>query len=277
MGDYGRLRQILLNLVSNAIKFTDDGSVDLTVQVAQESSEDVILRFNVKDTGIGISAADQAKLFERFTQADGSLRRQYGGTGLGLAICKQLSEMMGGAIGVDSTFGKGSDFWITVRLRRASRSESRSEIKSAGSSDANIGLSLRPLRILVAEDNRTNLPVLVSMLSKDGHRVDVAANGIEAVNAVRDIPYDLVLMDVNMPEMDGATATKTIRAFAGPRSQVAIIALTADAMDGDREKYLDAGMDDYVPKPIDPPELAAAIARVIDRKPAADTDAQVAG
>lgn len=276
MGDHGRLRQILLNLVANAIKFTDDGSVDLTVQAAEESRDDVVLRFNVKDTGIGITDEDKTKLFERFTQADGSYRREYGGTGLGLAICKQLSEMMGGGIGVDSALGKGSDFWFTVRLGRARRAESRPEIKSGKSKDADVAFSGRSLRILVAEDNRVNMQVLVSMLSNAGHRVDVAANGIEAVNAVRDIPYDLVLMDINMPEMDGVTATKTIRAFAGPRSKIAIIALTADAMEGDRESYKGMGMNDYVPKPIDPSDLAAAMTRVFGTE-AQDPDAERAG
>ena len=405
-GDSGRLRQVLLNLVGNAVKFTERGAVSIEVACGPSTQESALLRFEVRDTGIGIPPEVRDGLFDRFSQADVSTARLFGGTGLGLAICRQLVELMGGEIGVDSEPGKGSTFWFTVRLaRRSSTASLRHEVLShavgkrflvvddnqtnrrvmrkqleswgarvteaANSHEALLslgqahaegrridiamidymmpgfdGLELgkairknpefddvtlvltssaprssmaepvegsgfrgciskpirqsdlisffadlfggadaimtrpneapavpeppepaekRPaprLRILLAEDNHVNQKLVSAMLLRAGYRVDTVANGVEAVNAVRSLPYDLVLMDVQMPELDGVGATKRIRRLSGPGAKVPIIALTANAMSGDRDRYLEAGMDDYVSKPINPAALSAAIGRL---------------
>jgi PAS domain S-box-containing protein len=255
-GDPGRLGQILINLVGNAIKFTETGSVTIDVRRLDEAGDDVVLRIAVTDTGPGIPKEHQTRLFERFSQVDSSATRRFGGTGLGLAICKQLSTLMGGEIGIESDEGKGSTFWFTVRLGKATRAQETAATPVAAPPKA-----VRSLKILLAEDNPANQKVAAAMVAKAGHRADVVANGVEAVNAVAAVPYDLVLMDVHMPEMDGISATKAIRALAGQKSRVPIIAVTADAMTGDRDRCLAAGMDDYVSKPIDPAALNAAIAR----------------
>ena len=260
--DPGRLRQVLMNLVSNAIKFTERGSASVAVDLIGETEDRATVRFSVRDTGIGISPEGQAKLFNRFSQVDSSSSRRFGGTGLGLAICKQLCEAMNGDIGLDSTVGTGSTFWLTLSLGKANQGaapERSDPAKTAHSDPARTG---KPLRILVAEDNPVNQRVITAMLAKTGHRIDLVNNGVEAVNAVRDIAYDLVLMDIQMPEMDGIAATKTIRAFPDERRRVPIIAVTANAMKGDRERYLANDVNDYVPKPIDPARLLAAIASV---------------
>ena len=411
-GDSGRIRQVLLNLVGNAVKFTENGTVAIEASVAinvmavSDRHGTVLVRFEVADTGIGIEASVRAKLFEPFTQADSSTSRRFGGTGLGLAISKQLVELMGGEIGVDSTPGAGSTFWFTVPLSKvlsdAGRPAPTAEdglaglrvlvvddtelnrqifrkqfeawglnvVTVAGAESAMTALEIaaqggnpfdiavvdywmpeqdgedlgrrirgvpalastklvlatssgmqdeatrakeagfdaylikpvrqsvmfdclaslsgrvtlapggcapaRPaepaepaegaaavqgLRVLLAEDNQVNQMLATVMLQKEGHHVDVAHNGIEAVAAVRSLPYDLVLMDVNMPEMDGLEATAQIRALPRAQGKIPIIAMTANAMKGDRESYLAAGMDDYVSKPIDKNRLFAAIAR----------------
>ena len=398
-GDPGRLRQILTNLVSNAIKFTDTGAITIQAQLAEETSEDVLIRFDIRDTGIGIPPEVQASLFQAFTQADSSTTRKYGGTGLGLAISKQLATLMGGAIGVQSTVGQGSTFWCTVRLGKgvapgaipalqpvtlrglrvlcvdgnpihravleeqlgawgmhvdcaANSSQALDLIHQARSTGQPYALGLlnyqlsdtdgmalgraiktdraladmrlvlltafgqrghsqaalqagftgylvkpirhsqlydclvtalgmpaistpaplitrqrateihtpRRTRILVAEDNMVNQKVAVRMLEKLGYRVDVVANGLEALDALTKRPYDLVLMDCQMPEMDGYTATAAIRAqeqHTGRR--LPIIAMTASAMQGDREDCLTAGMDDYVSKPVQLHEMSAIL------------------
>ena len=400
-GDPGRLRQILLNLVGNAIKFTEHGGVAIEAATAAVSGGDVLLRFDVIDSGLGIPADTLPNLFRKFTQADSSTTRRFGGTGLGLAICKQLVGAMGGEIGVDSTQGKGSRFWFTVRLAPAAEDLTRhpaigtvlkgfrvlvvddnevnrlifrkqlgswgmtvQSVENAASaltaldeavlratqfdvalidqmmpgmdgvelgqriraqrafngtklilatslgvrglvaraeaSGFAVALSkpvaqaklfecltqlcgvdvaaslpptpaaidnivrhapdLRPLRVLVVEDNQVNQLLATVLLGKAGHRVDVAANGLEALDAVSSRPYDVVLMDIQMPEMDGIEATKRIRAMSGPVGRIPIIAMTANAMKGDRERLLAAGMNDYVSKPIDKAQLFQAIA-----------------
>ena len=399
LGDPGRLRQILLNLTSNAIKFTEAGAVSITADLVAHSGDDVVARFEVRDTGIGISEDAATRLFAKFVQADSSTTRKYGGTGLGLSICKQLVELMGGDIGVDSVPGEGSRFWFTVRLRCADGAIAATERPSihplrvltvsapspsrdnlvrqleswsavvgtvgtaAAAMDAlrlaadggqnwdvvlanqelpdrpgqmlcrdiaekldfaaiktalivayglrdeaarvgNPGIATqfsRPLhrsalfeglaalggiecryprfeasepdksgdvdpeiprlRILLAEDNQVNQKVVRAMLLKGGHTVDVANNGIEALTMAVRLPYDLVLMDIQMPEMGGIEATSKIRRLSDDVADIPIIALTANAMKGDRESYLAAGMNDYVSKPIDPKSLADAIAR----------------
>lgn len=412
-GDPGRIRQILLNLMGNALKFTRVGAVSMEITADRMTDTTATLRCTVTDTGIGISEENKTKLFERFSQADSSVTRKFGGTGLGLAICRELVNMMGGEIGVESTLGRGSRFWFTVNLERVpdhtaravlaapmsdlsslrilviddieiNRTIFRKQLEAYGirvaeadrarhglwlltdasqrkepfhaviidhmmpgisgedlasmireipeldavklilassigpdetaartdpppwdarlvkpvaqielietvakvtgsmisppdtlpesgtpaqSPPTKVGLTERH-RILLAEDNSVNLILITTILKKWGQHVDTAGNGLEAVEAVHSIPYDLVLMDVQMPEMDGVEATKVIRAMPAPKRDIPIIALTAHAMKGDREKYLAVGMNGYVTKPIDRAELADAIRRVTaDRSP----------
>ncbi len=399
-GDPGRLRQILLNLVANAVKFTDAGGVAVEAFHQGTIDNEVYLRFEVTDSGMGIPADVISSLFQKFTQADSSTTRRFGGTGLGLAICRQLVSAMGGEIGVDSVHGKGSRFWFTVRLNPGAADHERHHATSAAlrgfrvlvvddnevnrlifrkqlgawgmsvqsvergdealaalaeavgrgapfhlalidqmmpgmdgvelgrrisgdpafaatklilatslgvrglaaraaASGFAVALSkpvvqsklfeclaqlcgvevaagphaaateakaqvvpqqIRPLRVLVVEDNQVNQLLATVLLGKAGHRADVAGNGFEALDAVGSRPYDLILMDVQMPEMDGIEATKRIRALAGPVRRIPIIAMTANAMKGDRERLLAAGMNDYVSKPIDKAQLFLAIA-----------------
>jgi signal transduction histidine kinase/HPt (histidine-containing phosphotransfer) domain-containing protein/ActR/RegA family two-component response regulator len=264
-GDPGRLRQVLVNLVGNAVKFTSRGEVTVRVSLDQETARDVILRFSVRDTGIGIPTNKLNVIFRKFTQVDASTTRRYGGSGLGLAISKQLAELMGGDIGVQSEEGKGSEFWFTARLEKSSPGESIGAAESpdharpAISDDGQKEPRWNDFRVLLAEDNLTNQQVALGMLSKLGIRADVVANGREAVAVLRAIPYDLVLMDVQMPEMDGFESTRAIRSGEGEaiNRAIPIIAMTAHAMLGDREKCLDAGMDDYIAKPVTPAGLSA--------------------
>jgi signal transduction histidine kinase/DNA-binding response OmpR family regulator/HPt (histidine-containing phosphotransfer) domain-containing protein len=268
-GDPTRLRQILFNLIGNAIKFTDKGSVSVIGSHRDIGDGALELRFEVRDTGIGISEAARARLFTRFSQADSSTTRKFGGTGLGLAICKQLAELMGGEIGVVSQPGRGSAFFFTVRCQLG---EAPAE-PHATEADATSSLGTRKLRVLVAEDNSVNQLFIKMMLVRLGHFVDVVANGAEAVEAVKRVPYDLILMDIQMPEMDGPTATKVIRQLDRSISRIPIIALTANAMLGQREEYLCAGMDDYVSKPIERSLLLAAMARVTADRAAGEAGA----
>jgi len=247
-GDPGRLRQILTNLAGNAIKFTEKGEVVVRVALAEEGESDCLLRFSVRDTGIGITEDKIGILFDKFSQVDVSTTRRFGGTGLGLAISKQLAQMMGGDVGVTSQEGKGSEFWFTVRLGRSSELQSQTE-KTEMKTQPTANLTGR---ILIAEDNSTNREVALGMLRKIGLRGDAVADGAEAVRALEYIPYDLVLMDMRMPVMDGIEAARQIR---NPQSSVLnhdipIIALTANAMQSDRQCCLAAGMNDFVPKPI---------------------------
>ena len=257
-GDPTRLRQIFFNLIGNAIKFTDKGSVSVIGSHRDIGDGALELRFEVRDTGIGISEEARAKLFARFSQADSSTTRKFGGTGLGLAICKQLAELMGGEIGVVSQPGRGSAFFFTIRCQLG---EQPAE-PHPSEADAASPSRMRKLRVLVAEDNSVNQLFIKMMLVRLGHFVDVVANGVEAVEAVKSVPYDLILMDIQMPEMDGPTATKVIRQLDRSISRIPIIALTANAMVGQREEYLCAGMDDYVSKPIERSLLLAAMASV---------------
>jgi CheY-like chemotaxis protein len=395
-GDPGRLRQILTNLIGNAIKFTDQGEVALAVSVVEKHAEKVVVRFTVRDTGIGIPLDRQAAVFDSFTQADSTTTRKYGGTGLGLTICRQLATLMGGTIGLKSEPGNGSEFWLQLALERsaapiaeggagyladlhvlavddnatnriilreqlrswgcrpilvASGEEALFELEHAAADDpfrlvildmhmpdmdgeetaarinadprfaglpmvllssigafgsqeemrgkgfvaaitkpvrslqllntllAVLGMSseqrtqrdpdrtmslktARPLRILLAEDNAVNQKLAVRMLERWGHRIDPVANGKEALDALTLIPYDLVLMDVQMPEMDGLEATALIRRRErGGPARIPIIAMTANALAGDRERCIASGMDGYVAKPVRPAELFEAIER----------------
>jgi len=255
-GDPLRLRQVLVNLVSNAIKFTDQGSVCVGVQTVSTIENTAVLRFEVTDTGIGIPADKCRKIFEEFEQADSSTKRRFGGTGLGLAICSRLVHLMQGEIGVDSVEGQGSTFYFTATLGLSSARPRAGETFVAGASLLTApgppsGQTGAPsgLRILLAEDSPVNQKLAIGLLSKRGHQVAVANNGKEAYEAFLRQPFDLILMDVQMPEMDGFETTSAIRA-AERDSHVPIIAMTARVMKGDEQHCLEAGMDAYIAKPI---------------------------
>lgn len=256
--DPTRVKQIIFNFISNAQKFTESGEITLRVSQRAVSGDRIETSFEVHDTGIGIDAEKQQHLFESFKQADSSITRRYGGTGLGLAISKNLAEAMGGKIGIDSTPGSGSCFWFTTICPkgdvRNTGDATLPENNAAAGGD-------RTLRILIAEDNKVNQTVIRAILERAGHQSDTVGNGLEAVAAVMRAPYDVVLMDVQMPEMDGMTATRRIRDIETDAARIPIIALTANAMKGDRELYLESGMNDYVSKPIDPVALFAAMRR----------------
>jgi signal transduction histidine kinase/CheY-like chemotaxis protein len=269
-GDPGRLRQVLTNLIGNALKFTERGEVMVRAEKKFETPSEAVVRFKISDTGIGISEATQRNLFQAFTQADGSTTRKYGGTGLGLAISKQLVELMGGQIGVTSEPGKGSTFWFTARFKKQSGEvvaaapvEYESRAIADSPSLARLPRDERPHKIiLLAEDNIVNQKVAVRQLQKLGYRADAVADGREAVEALARIPYDLVLMDCQMPQMDGYEATAEIRRREGTTKHTAIVAMTAHALEGDREKCIAAGMDDYISKPVRSEELAKVLERV---------------
>jgi signal transduction histidine kinase/DNA-binding NarL/FixJ family response regulator len=252
-GDPGRLRQVLLNLVGNAIKFTDHGSVRVEVTRARERGDRTALRFEVTDTGPGIPSEAQPRLFQEFTQVDQLATRRAGGTGLGLAISRKIVTAMQGEIGVRSSPGHGSTFWFTVALAPA---QGKVVVEAATSEP-----QVPPLRILVAEDNPVNQQVALGLLRRRGHSVDVVATGLAAVEAVGRRPYDVVLMDVHMPEMDGIEATRQIRRLPGEAGQVPIIALSASAMKDETDACMAAGMLGHLAKPIDPVALATTLAR----------------
>ncbi|MGB7545607.1 MAG: PAS domain S-box protein, partial [Methanothrix sp.] len=268
LGDQGRLKQILVNLLGNAVKFTEKGEISATVSTSGPSRgrhglEEIM--FAVKDTGIGISKEHIGRLFLSFSQADPSTTRKYGGTGLGLVISKNLAERMGGRIWAESEPGKGSVFYFTIKARAspgllpASKEDilpgPLAELDGQGKSD---------LRILLAEDNAVNQMVALRMLERLGHRADTAVNGKEVLEALQNRSYDIVLMDVQMPEMDGLEAARRIR--SSKSGQPYIIALTAHAMKGDREVCMEAGMNDYVSKPVRMEELRAAIMRSLKNR-----------
>ena len=257
LGDMIRIQQILFNLIGNAIKFTDQGAVRVSIALQPDVAPAATLQLEVSDTGIGIPESAMPTLFDRFTQADSTTMRRYGGSGLGLAITREIVQLMGGTIATTSTPGVGSCFVVSIPTRFAERVE----LPSATAEPGQAAQPRAALRILVAEDNDVNQILIDALLTRMGHVVHLVSNGQLAVEAVRRGDYDLVLMDLQMPGMDGIEATHAIRALEGARAAVPIIAMTANAFEEDRRACLAAGMDDYVAKPIDIAQLVQAIAR----------------
>lgn len=252
-GDPSRLRQVLVNLIDNAIKFSNTGGITVSVRTAASDATTTTLDIAIADGGIGIDLENQQGLFSAFTQVDGSISRRVGGTGLGLAICRHLVRLMDGTIDVDSTPGQGSTFRFDVRLRRA---PAELVMQPAGQTAAK---PVRHLKVLLAEDNKTNRHVATRMLARLGHAVDAVEDGAQAISAAATGDYDVILMDVMMPEVDGLTATRTIRAGEPPRCEIVIIGLTANALPADRDACFAAGMNDFVTKPVTLERLRAAL------------------
>ena len=275
VGDPGRLRQVLNSLLGNAIKFTDRGEIGVQAELLNVATNVVQVRFTVHDTGIGMTPDQQSRLFESFTQGDGSSTRRHGGTGLGLAISKQLVELLGGEIGVSSEPGHGSRFWFTASFGIAAEEEIPAAPKPVQKLPA--AAPPRPavqnsvalqghLRILLAEDNEINQRITLRLLEKLGVAADAVVTGREAVQALEKRNYDLVLMDCQMPDMDGFEATAIVRSREGATHRTPICALTANAMEGDRERCLAAGMDDYISKPVGLEKLQKAVDRWVVRQ-----------
>lgn len=257
IGDLARIRQILVNLLSNAVKFTARGEVVAEITGSSERDDWYRVCLKIRDTGIGIPEDRRHRLFEMFSQVDASTTRMYGGTGLGLAICKRLAEAMNGSIEVESVVGEGSTFTVTLPMEAASPAMVPAPYQYGTTRQP----LQAPLRILLAEDNVVNQRLAQLLLERLSQSADVVSNGVEAVNAATHLPYDLILMDVLMPEMDGLDATRQIRARLPKERQPRIIAMTANALSGDRDRCLAAGMDDYISKPVQLEELAKVMQR----------------
>ncbi|MBV1776077.1 response regulator [Burkholderiaceae bacterium DAT-1] len=264
MGDAGRLRQVLINLLGNAVKFTEAGEVVLRAAVLHTAEGETRLRFAVKDTGIGIPADKLSQIFEAFSQADGSITRRYGGTGLGLTISRRLVSMMGGSLAVQSRSGEGSEFSfdIVMPITRALEQESSRNL-----------IPSRSLHILLAEDNAMNRKLALALLQGGGHRITIAVNGREAVEHYQTQRFDLVLMDMQMPEMDGLQATRNIREIEDGKGHTPIVAMTANASPEDRRKCIESGMDEFLTKPLSIDALRALIADIANAGPEAEADA----
>ena len=263
-GDLLRLGQILVNLTSNAIKFTHEGSVSVDVSATEETPENILLHFAVRDTGIGISADDQKRLFIAFEQSDNSMTRKYGGTGLGLAISKRLATMMGGSVSVESQVGLGSTFRFSARLQKAACNTQPAALPSFHLPEDTLRTCFSGARVLLAEDEPINQEVSRELLESVGLIVDLAADGVEAVKLAGERNFDLVLLDLQMPRMNGIEAAQAIRAMPG-RETLPILALTANAFSVDRQKCIDAGMDDHIGKPVDPEQLFNTLLKWLSR------------
>ncbi len=285
IGDQMHLGQILINYANNAVKFTDAGEIDVIIRLREQSERDVLLYCAVRDTGIGLTEEQRGQLFQPFHQADTSITRKYGGTGLGLSISKKLAELMHGEVGVDSEYGKGSTFWFTARLGKATGIK-RQQVRSAdlqghhaleGDDNENDApwlvaerlVAIKGARILLVEDNELNQEVAAELLVDAGFIVDLAENGAIAVNNVKQATYDIVLMDMQMPVMDGVTAAREIRKL--PQfAELPIIAMTANAMEGDRQRCLEAGMNDHIAKPVEPDDLWKVLVKWVKTRHAVD-------
>lgn len=270
IGNEGRIRQIVLNFVANAVKFTERGSVSLRAGLSSHNARGSHVRIEVRDTGPGISKELRSRLFQKFVQANSSANREHGGTGLGLAISKSLAELMGGSVGVDSEPGRGSTFWVELPLPSAAEPPDRAARVRAGAIAATgdvIGG-----RILVAEDNPVNQKLVTRLLTRAGARVDVAGNGKDAVQMWARLPYDLILMDCQMPLVDGYEATRTIRSAEEPGERVPILAVTAHAGQDERRRCLDAGMDDYISKPYTAADLIHRVAHWLEARAGAGAE-----
>lgn len=261
IGDPNRVQQILNNLISNAIKFTETGEVWVKIKRIESTNSLIELLFSVEDTGIGISEENLGNIFKSFSQVDGSFTRRFGGTGLGLAISKQLSEIMGGRLWVESKLGLGSKFHFTLKFDQGVKER----VISKEPSKFNMLNKDRTYKVLLTEDDKVNQMVICRILKERGYWVDTANNGLEAVRKCEDNSYDIILMDIQMPLMDGIEATRKIREI-DRNKQTPIIAITAYALKGDREKFLEKGMDEYVSKPIKVDELFSAMNKCIDSK-----------
>ncbi len=270
LGDPLRIGQILLNFLSNAVKFTERGSIAIDLDLLEETPSELKLRLAVSDTGTGIAEQAMPRLFKAFEQADSSITRKYGGTGLGLAICKRLAELMGGEIGVDSTAGEGSRFWVTLTLQHSALQTPA--LSAPGASAGEFVFGQPPPAILLVEDNEINQEVALDLLRGAGLRVDLAENGLQAVEKVAQNAYDLILMDMQMPVMDGLSATRAIRA-AETAHRTPILAMTANAFSEDRQQCLAAGMDDHIAKPVNPDSLFAALIKWLPTHQAVPTAA----
>ncbi|HUP56935.1 MAG TPA: ATP-binding protein, partial [Bdellovibrionota bacterium] len=257
------IRQVLANLLGNAIKFTSHGQVGISVSILASAPERVTLKLEVTDSGIGISREGLSRVFGRFSQVDASTSRRFGGTGLGLSICKNLVAMMGGEIGVQTEESQGSVFWFTLPLER---SKARKAIEEAPRvHPLEVVARERGLSVLLADDNETNCRIARAMLEKRGFKVEQVADGGEALAALERSRFDVVLMDCHMPGIDGFEATRLIRSGRVPAAAgIPIVAMTADALVGDRDRCLQAGMDEYVSKPVRAHALLDAIQRALE-------------
>jgi two-component system, sensor histidine kinase and response regulator len=277
VGDPLRMGQILVNYSNNAVKFTEQGRIVISAQVAEETETDVLMRFAVSDTGIGLTPEQVGKLFQSFQQADSSTSRKYGGTGLGLAISKKLANLMGGDVGVESEYGKGSTFWFTARLGKGvARAQDAGEEQTSALMTASLA-AIKGSAVLLVEDNEFNQQLANELLTEAGFVVDIAEDGQKCLDKIAERRYDVVLMDMQMPVMDGVTATMEIRKqearghLAARRPQMPIIAMTANVMAADIQRCTDAGMNDHVTKPIDPDDLFGKLVKWV--KPQQDAPA----
>ena len=275
VGDPVRIRQILDILISNAVKFTDQGSIRVLAGYGHDGN-DLVLRFEVHDTGIGLEQHQMTHLFKPYQQAGNPAAEKIGGTGLSLSIARQLAQLMGGDLGVESSLQCGSMFWFTLRLSQAAKASTNHPAPPAHVAEPGLTAAPRPAdvppgplsgHVLVVEDNQINQMLIAAYLEQFGLSYETAVNGRDAVNMARNHHFDVVLMDIMMPVMDGMEATRQIRSLNGPAASVAIIALTAHAMKGDRETYLGAGMDGYVSKPVSAAELFSALSEHLAIEP----------